>query len=155
MGEVAEPSPAVTHRAGAARSPTDQRGPWVYVTSVRSAGPQWLAAAYRRRSRVEQAIEELLNGADLDHLVGYRLHPNRVAIGFRLLARNLAIGLQIRDADARPAVIREPAAFRAAHVDGLATFTLDGRLIRLTRPRPGPVVTLPLPWTDCAVLLTA
>ena len=61
-----------------------------------------LAATYRQRWRVEQAIEELLNGHDLDHLVSYRLHPNRVAIGFRLLARNLAIGLQIRDADGPP-----------------------------------------------------
>jgi hypothetical protein len=57
-------------------------------------------------------------------------------------ATNLAISLRLRDAmemaagprlhggaapraDARPAVIREPAAFRAAHVDGLGTFTLD------------------------------
>jgi hypothetical protein len=138
-----------------ARSPTDRRGPWVYVTSVRGAGPQRLAATYRQRWRVEQAIEELLNGADLDHLVGYRLHPNRVAIGFRLLARNLAIGLQVRDADARPAVIREPVAFRAAHVDGLGTFTLAGRAIRLARPRPGPEITYLLPWTDRAVQLVA
>jgi hypothetical protein len=138
-----------------ARSPTDRRGPWVYVTSVRGAGPQQLARTYRQRWRVEQAIEELLNGADLDHLVGYTLHPNRVAVGFRLLARNLAIGLQIRDADARPSVIREPAAFRAAHVDGLGTFTLHGRAILLTRPRPGPVVTYPLPWTDRTVQLCA
>jgi DDE family transposase len=52
-----------------ARSPTDQRGPWVYVTSLRAAGPQRLAATYRQRWRVEQAIEELLNGADPDRLV--------------------------------------------------------------------------------------
>jgi hypothetical protein len=114
-----------------------------------------LAATYRQRWRVEQAIEELLNGTDLDHLVGYRLHPNRVALGFRLLARNLAIGLQIHDANARPTTIREPAAFRAAHVDGLGTFTLDGRAIRLTRPRPGPAATYLLPWTDRAVQLIA
>jgi Transposase DDE domain len=138
-----------------ARSPTDKRGPWVYVTSVRAGGPQLLAATYRQRWRVEQEIEELLNGTDLDHLVGYRLHPNRVALGFRLLARNLAIGLQIHDANARPTTIREPAAFRAAHVDGLGTFTLDGRAIRLTRPRPGPAATYLLPWTDRAVQLIA
>ena len=89
-----------------ARSPTDRRGPWVYVTSLRSVGPQQLATTYRQRWRVEQAIEELLNGADLDHLVTYRLHPNRVALGFRLLARNLAIGLQVRDAGGRPDRIR-------------------------------------------------
>src|SRR5262249_15588791 len=94
-----------------ARSPTDRRGPWVYVTSVRSAGPQWLAQTYRQRWRCEQAIEEALNGHDLDHLVSYRLHPNRVAVGFRLLARNLAIGLQIAEAQGRPDVIREPRAF--------------------------------------------
>src|SRR4029453_14013204 len=82
-----------------ARSPTDTRGPWVYVTSLKTAGPQRLAAPYRQRWRVQQAPEELLNGTDLDPPVGYRLHPNRVAIGFRLLARNLAIGLQIHDAD--------------------------------------------------------
>ncbi|HEX2035695.1 MAG TPA: transposase, partial [Chloroflexota bacterium] len=59
-----------------ARSPTDRRGPWVYVTSARAAGPQRLAATYRQRWRVEQAIEELKNGADLDHLVTYRMIPN-------------------------------------------------------------------------------
>src|SRR5207249_9622159 len=66
-----------------ARTPGDRRGPWVYVTSLRSYGPQRLATTYRQRNRVEQAIEELLNGNDLDHLVTYRLRPNRVAIGFR------------------------------------------------------------------------
>jgi hypothetical protein len=34
-----------------ARSPTDKRGPWVYVTSLRSAGPGWLAQTYRQRWR--------------------------------------------------------------------------------------------------------
>jgi hypothetical protein len=138
-----------------ARSPTDRRGPWVYVTSLRSVGPQLLAATYRQRWRVEQAIEELVNGTDLDHLVGYRLHPNRVAIGFRLLARNLAIGLQIADAAARPPVIREPAAFRAAHVDGLGTFRLAARVILLERPLPVPAATYRLPWTDRIVQLVA
>jgi Transposase DDE domain len=138
-----------------ARSPTDKRGPWVYVTSLRAAGPQRLAAIYRQRWRVEQAIEELLNGTDLDHLVGYRLHPNRVALGFRLLARNLAIGLQIADADARPAVICEPVAFRAAHVDGLGTFACDGPTISLARPQAAPAATYPLPWTGRIVRLIA
>jgi hypothetical protein len=138
-----------------ARSPTDKRGPWVYVTSLRTAGPQRLAATYRQRWRVEQAIEELLTGTDLDHLVTYRLHPNRVAIGFRLLARNLAIGLQVRDADGRPDRIHEPAAFRAAHVDGLGTFALDGPSILLSRPRPGPEDAYSLPWTGRAVRLVA
>jgi hypothetical protein len=141
-----------------ARAPTDRRGPWVYITSLRSWGPGRLAVAYRRRWRVEQAIEELLNGMDLDHLVGHRLHPNRVAIGFRLLARNLAIGLQIRDAEARPAVIREPAAFRAAHVDGLGTFAHDrhdAHAILLTLPRATAGGSYPLPWTNRVVRLVA
>jgi len=141
-----------------ARSPADKRGPWVYVTSLRSWGPGRLAAAYRRRWRVEQAIEELLNGMDLDHLVGHRFHPNRVALGFRLLARNLAIGLQINDADARPATIREPAAFRAAHVDGLGTFAHDrhdARAILLTTPRTTAADSYALPWTTRLVRLIA
>ncbi len=141
-----------------ARSPADSRGPWAYVTSLRYRGPQRLAATYRRRWRVEQAIEELLNGMDLDHLVSHRLHPNRVATGFRLLARNLAIGLQIADADARPATIREPAAFRAAHVDGLGTFARDphdDRAILLTLPRPTAGDTYRLPWTHRPVRLVA
>jgi hypothetical protein len=141
-----------------ARSPADRRGPWVYVTSLRSWGPRRLAAAYRRRWRVEQAIEELLNGMDLDHLVGCRLHPNRVAVGFRLLARNLAIGLQITDADARPEPIREPAAFRAAHVDGLGVFTLDDHdphAVLLHRHQPTGAATYSLPWTHRVVRLVA
>jgi Transposase DDE domain len=141
-----------------ARSPTDRRGPWIYVTSLRSRGPQALARAYRRRWRAEQAIEELLNGMDLDHLVSYRLHPNRIAIGFRLLARNLAIGLQINDANARPPVIREPAAFRAAHVDALGTFAFDrrdGHTILLTLPRRPADATYRLPWTHRVVRFVA
>jgi hypothetical protein len=138
-----------------ARAPGDTRGPRVYVTSLRGLGPRRLAATYRRRWRVEQAIEELLNGTDLDHLVSYRLHPNRVAIGFRLLARNLAIGLQIADANARPATIREPAAFRAAHVEGLGTFVHDRQAILLTRSRPEPDQLYHLPWTHRTVYLAA
>ena len=110
----------------------------------------------RRRWRVEQAIEELLNGMDLDHLVGHRLHANRVALGFRLLARNLAIGLQIKDADARPATIREPAAFRAEHLDGLGVFAAARRTVTLAplRRRDGPP-RLRLPWTRRVVVLAA
>jgi Transposase DDE domain len=138
-----------------ARAPGDNRGPWVYVTGLRSLGPQRLAATYRRRWRVEQAIEELLNGTDLDHLVGYRLHPNRVAIGFRLLARNLAIGLQIAEAGARPAAIREPAAFRAAHIEGLGSFVQDHQTILLTRPNGTLGQSYHLPWTGLTVHLAA
>ena len=138
-----------------ARTPTDRRGPWVYVTSLRSVGPRRLAATYRQRWRVEQAIEELLNGTDLDHLVSYRLHPNRVALGFRLLARNLAIGLQIADAGARPTTIHEPVAFRAAHVEGLGTFIHDRQTILVTTAHPVPNQHYDLPWTHCTVRLVA
>ena len=68
----------------------------------------------------------------------------------RLLARNLAIGLQIEDANARPAVIREPAAFRAAHLDGLGTFAHDQhdpRALLLHRHHPAGAATYSLPWT--------
>ncbi|HVG95880.1 MAG TPA: hypothetical protein VNK05_03180 [Chloroflexota bacterium] len=101
----------------------------------------------------------LLNGNDLDHLVTYQLRPNRVALGFRLLARNLAIGLQIRAAGARPAVIRKPAAFRAAHVDGLGTFARERRTLRVTRAvaahrgRRRAPQRLRLPWSGLAVHL--
>jgi hypothetical protein len=139
-----------------ARSPTDKRGPWVYVTSLRAAGPQELARTYRQRWRVEQVIEELMNGHDLDHLVAYTLHPNRVASGFRLLARNLAVGHQIARAGGRPDPVREPAAFRAAHLDGLGVFAAVRRTVTLAplRPRPGPT-RLRLPWTRRVVVLAA
>jgi len=139
----------------AARSPTDRRGPWVYVTSLQGLGPGRLIALYRQRWRVEQAIDELLHGHDLNHLVSTRLHPNRVAIGFRLLARNLAIGLQIRDAAARPTVIREPLAFRATHVEGLGTFEQQRRTIFLAALQPLPTLHLRLPWTRRIVRLVA
>ena len=138
-----------------ARSPTDKRGPWVYVTSLRSAGPQFLAQTYRQRWRAEQAIEEELNGHDLDHLVSYRLHPNRVAIGFRLLARNLAIGLQINEAYGRPETIREPRAFRAEHVDGLGSFVQRGPLLLLAPLHSDGARSYHLPWTQLVVQVAA
>ena len=139
----------------AARSPTDRRGPWVYVTSIQGLGPGRLIALYRQRWRVEQAIDELIHGHDLDHLVSTRLHPNRAAVGFRLLARNLAIGLQIHDAAARPAVIREPLAFRATHVEGLGTFGQQRRTIYLAPLLPLPTPQLRLPWARRVVRLVA
>jgi hypothetical protein len=139
----------------AARSPTDRRGPWVYVTNIHGLGPGRLVALYRQRWRVEQVIDELVHGHDLDHLVSTRLHPNRVAVGFRLLARDLAIGLQIRDAAARPAVIREPLAFRATQVDGLGTFGQHRHTIYLTPLQPAPPLHLRLPWTRRVVRLVA
>jgi Transposase DDE domain len=139
----------------AARSPIDRRGPWVYVTNVQGLGPRRLMALYRRRWRVEQVLDELVHGHDLDHLVSYRLHPNRIAVGFRLLARNLAIGLQIREAGGRPAVIREPLAFRTAHVDGLGTFVVQRHTILLTPCQPAPAQTWRLPWSQRTVRLAA
>jgi hypothetical protein len=134
-----------------ARSPTDRRGPWVYVTSLRSWRPNALADTYRQRWRVEQATEELLNGNDLDHLVSYRLPPNQVALGLRLLARNLAIGLQLRQADARTQPIREPIAFRAAAVEGLGTFTLAPATVLVTRLHPVGSQDFVLPWARLTV----
>ncbi|MBW3655826.1 MAG: transposase, partial [Gemmatimonadetes bacterium] len=135
-----------------ARTPDDRRGPGVSVTNLRSAGPRRLAATYRRRWRAEPAIEELLNGHDLDHLVSYRLHPNQVAVGFRLLARNLAIGHQIAAAQARPAVIREPRAFRASRVEGPGTFSVVQQTIVVTPLRAAADdQPYPLPWTQRAV----
>jgi hypothetical protein len=139
----------------AARSPTDRRGPWVYVTSIQGLGPGRLIALYRQRWRVEQALDELIHGHDLDHLVSTRLHPNRVAVGFRLLARNLAIGLQIHAAAARPGVIREPLAFRATHVEGLGTFGQQRRTIYLTPLQPLSARRLRLPWSRRVVQLVA
>jgi hypothetical protein len=138
-----------------ARSPTDKRGPWVYVTSLRSAGPQWLAQTYRQRWRAEQAIEECKNGHDLDHLVSYRLHPNRVAIGFRLVARNLAVGFQMEQAQGRPEHIREPVAFRAEHVDGLGIFEQTGGVLLLHRGAVQDERLYDLSWTGCSIRAAA
>jgi hypothetical protein len=138
-----------------ARSPTDRRGPWVYLTSLRQAGPQFLAYTYRQRWRVEQALDELVNGHDLDHPVSYRLHPTRLAIGFRLLARNPAIGLRYAEAAARPTPIREPLAGRVAQVEGLGTFTVERHTIVLHPLRARPAARLPLPWTRRVVRLAA
>jgi hypothetical protein len=138
-----------------ARAPTDRRGPWVYVTSIQSWGPLALATRYRQRWRVEQALDELVNGHDLDHLVSTRLHPNRVAVGFRLLARTLAIGLQIHEAGARPPIIREPRAFRATHVDGLGAFRQPRHTLYLTALHPSPPQHWRLLWSRRVVRLVA
>jgi hypothetical protein len=50
--------PPCSRSAPADPPTTVGRGP--YVTSLRSAGPQFLARTYRRRCGVEQAVEELL-----------------------------------------------------------------------------------------------
>ena len=137
------------------RCPTDGRGPWVYVTSIQGLGPRRLAALYRQRWRVEQVIDELCNGHDLDHLVSVRLAPNRIAVGFRLLARNLAIGLQLHEADTLPVVLREPHAFRATQVEGLGLFVLHHQTLRITPALPTAPQVWPLPWADLLVHLAA
>jgi len=139
----------------AAREPTDRRGPWVYVTSIQGLSPGQLITRYRQRWRVEQVIDELIHGHDLDHLVSTRLHPNQVAVGFRLLARNLAIGLQLRTAGGRPTVIREPLACRAAQVEGLAPFEQRRHTIYLWPLQPLPARHFRLPWTRRLVRLVA
>ena len=138
-----------------ARCPTDGRGPWVYVTSIQGLGPRRLAALYRQRWRVEQVIDELCHGHDLDHLVSVRLAPNRIAVGFRLLARNLAIALQLHEAEALPVVIREPHAFRATHVEGLGLFVQHQQILCVIPSQPTAPQVWPLPWTDSVVRLVA
>ena len=54
-------------------------------------------------------------------------------MGFRLLVRNLAIGLQLVESQGRREHIRGPIAVRAEHVDGLGSFVRHGRLL-LLRP---------------------
>ncbi len=139
----------------AAREPTDRRGPWVYVTSIQGLNPGQLIRLYRQRWRVEQVIDERLHGHDLDHLVSTRLHPNQVAVGFRLLARNLAIGLQLRTAGGRPAVIREPRACRALQVEGLATFQQQRHTIYLWPLQPHATGHFRFPWVRRVVRLVA
>ncbi len=60
------------------------------------------------------------------------MHPNQIAVGFRLLARNLAIGRQIAQAQGRPAVIREPRTFRTDQVEGLGTSAVVQQTIMIT-----------------------
>lgn len=124
---------------------------------------------------MEQTTDALLNGHDFDHLVSTRLAPNRVAVGFRLLARTLAIGFQLAEGAAHPAVaaaatpapavlrpaapvipvIPEPRACRAVQVDGLGTFTVQRRTIRLRPLAPQPAQHLRLGWTRRVVRLAA
>ena len=111
-------------------------------------------APVRRKAMHEEGV-----GARLRHQRVVHLIPREgraTDVGFRLLARNLAIGQQIAGAGARPATIREPAAFRAAHLDGLGTFTCTRRTVTLVpvRPSAGPL-RLRLPWTRRVVYLAA
>lgn len=134
-----------------ARTPTDQRGPWVYVTNLTRVGPRRLVVLYRQRWRVEQVIDELVHGHDLNHLVTYRLAPKAKAIAFRLLARNLALGYQLAAAPTPPATLSEPLAFRATAVDGLGQFYRDQHSVQLFPLLPGAAAQWQLPWTNVTV----
>ena len=145
----------------AARSPTDQRGPWVYVTNLHGLGPARLAARYRRRWRRGQVLDELIHREGLDHLVTPRLHPHRPAAGFRFLASNLPIWRQVHDAGGGRTPIREPLAFRATQVEGLGLFVRHEHQIEVRSyslllpdapPRPW---CWELPWTRRIVQLIA
>lgn len=68
---------------------------------------------------------------------------------------NLAIGLQLATAEPWPSVIRERRAFRAAHVDGLGTFTVEGRTLVLHPFRQSPAQQFHLSWTRRVVHLAA
>jgi hypothetical protein len=142
--------------AVAARSPTDDRGPWVSVRSLRSDGPHHLATLYRKRGRVERTIDGLRNAHDVDHLVRYRLAADRVAVGSRLLARNLAIGQQLAEASGDVVVVREPLRFRVQHVNGLGVFTRERRTVHLRplRASAGPQ-HLRLSWARRVVRIAA
>ena len=52
-------------------------------------------------------------------------------------------------------MIREPVAFRAAHVDGLGTFTCTEQTILLSSPRAAAGQSYHLPWTGLTVRLAA
>src|SRR5262249_7472361 len=120
-----------------------------------SSGPQQLASIYRRRGRVEQTIDELSNGHDLNHLVSYRLHPNRIVVGFRLLARNLAIGHQLDAAAGAPTVLREPLAFRTSQVPGLGIFTAVRRTVLVLPLHRAAPEKFALRWTRRVVKLAS
>jgi hypothetical protein len=79
--------------------------------------------------------------------------PNRLAVGFRLLARNLALGYQLAQADGKPRPLAEPRAFAAAQVDGLGTFVQEGPILYL-RPRRAPTADqYYLPWSHQLIRL--
>lgn len=129
----------------------DRRGPWTYLTNQPHLRPNQLAQRYRQRWCVEQAIEELLGGMDLDHLVSYTLHPNRIAIAFRLLARNLQLGYQLEQAPGEPQPLAEWRRMRALLVEGAGTVHQNGMTIAIGRPGVPPAPTLQLLWSGYRV----
>lgn len=139
----------------------DQRGPWTYVTNLTHLRPNALARLYRRRWCAEQAIEELLHGMDLDHLVSYSLHPNRIAVLFRVLARNLQIGYQLaHEGEAAPRW--EWRRMRSLVVEHPGWVVREGMTLTIvlstwgTRRQRHPIQEIhPLPWIGLIVRLTA
>ncbi len=63
--------------------------------------------------------------------------------------------LAARRVAGKRAVFREPAAFPAAHVDGLGTFGCAVRSILLMYAQLPPATTCRWPWTDCTVRFVA
>lgn len=137
-----------------AQTTGDRRGPWTYVTNLTHLRPNAVARLYRRRWCVEQAIEELLHGMDLDHLVSYSLHPNRVALLFRVLARNLQIGYQ-RHRWPDLATFREWRWMRSLVVERPGLVWIHGMTIEIVVDPKHPPEIYPIPWTGQLVSLAA
>ena len=141
-----------------ARSPTDKRGPWVYVTSLRARRAETLAA------HLSPALAGRAGHRGVAQRPGPRppgrLSPAPQPRRHRLAPAGPQPGHRPPDPRRRrPARrIREPAAFRAAHVDGLGTFAPDDRdprALLLARHRPTEAAVYSLPWTDRIVRLVA
>ena len=92
---------------------------------------------------------------DLDHLVSVSLHRNRVAVLFRLLARNLQLGYQLDQAAGTPTPLFEWRRLRALLVEGAGAVTVQGMTIHLTITQPTPPLTLPLRWSGLHAHLAA
>lgn len=99
-------------------------------------------------------VEVTVFNDDGGHLVSYYLRPIQGAIGFCLLARHLAFGRQIKQADGRPRTIREPRAFRAVIVEGSGTFTIQAHGVVKTPLRSAAPLPLRIQG-DSSVLLAA
>ncbi len=78
-----------------------------------------------------------------------------MALGCQLLARNLALGFQLHDAQGRPTILREPRAFRATQVEGLGLFERHQSLLLLRPLQPSVPHIWTLPWTRQVVRLIA
>ena len=86
------------------------------------------------------------------------LAPEDRLHGFRLLARNLALGYQlaqVAEAAEAPVPLAEPHAFCATQVEGLGQFLQAGRTIYLRPLQPTPGHRWALPWTRLTVRLAS